>query len=49
VGFGIKMGMVPLHIWMPKAYEGAPAVVNALSSVTMIKAGAYGLIRVMLS
>jgi hydrogenase-4 component B len=48
VGFGIKMGMVPLHIWMPKAYEGAPAVVNALSSVTMIKAGAYGLIRVML-
>ncbi len=48
VGFGIKIGMVPLHIWMPKVYEAAPSPVNALSSATMLKVGAYGLIRVML-
>lgn len=48
LGFGIKMGMVPLHIWMPKAYAAAPSPVNALSSAVMLKVGAYGLIRVLL-
>ncbi|EEG78151.1 complex I subunit 5 family protein [Dethiobacter alkaliphilus] len=47
VGFGTKMGMVPLHIWLPRAYEEGPSPVNAISSAVMLKAGAYGLIRVM--
>ncbi|MBS4031823.1 MAG: NADH dehydrogenase subunit [Clostridiales bacterium] len=46
VGFGIKATAVPLHIWIPGAYEHAPPLVNALSSAAMLKAGAYGLIRV---
>ncbi len=46
IGFGIKAAAVPLHIWMPKAYEFAPSAVNAISSAAMLKAGAYGLIRV---
>jgi hydrogenase-4 component B len=46
IGFGIKAAAVPLHIWMPRAYEFAPSAVNAISSAAMLKAGAYGLIRV---
>jgi len=47
IGFGIKMGLVPLHIWLPPAYEEAPIPVNIISSGAMLKAGAYGLIRVL--
>lgn len=47
VGFGIKAGMVPLHIWLPKAHPVAPAPASALLSGIMIKTGAYGIIRVM--
>lgn len=46
IGFGIKTGVVPLHIWMPKAYFVSPVSVNAVSSGIMIKTGAYGLLRV---
>ena len=46
VGFGIKAGIVPLHIWMPKAYAVAPTPANAISSGIMIKTGAYGLFMV---
>jgi len=47
VGFGIKAGMVPLHIWLPKAHPVAPAPASALLSGIMIKTGAYGIIRVL--
>ncbi len=45
IGFGIKAGIVPLHIWLPKAHPVAPAPASALLSGIMIKAGAYGIIR----
>ncbi len=48
IGFGIKAGVVPLHLWMPRAYAAAPVVVNALSSGAMIKAGIYGILRILL-
>lgn len=47
IGFGIKMGIAPLHIWLPRAYEEGPSPVNAISSAVMLKAGAYGMIRIM--
>ncbi len=46
-GFGIKAGMAPLHIWLPKAHPVAPAPASALLSGIMIKTGAYGIIRVL--
>ncbi len=46
VGFGIKAGMAPLHIWLPRAHPVAPAPASALLSGIMIKTGAYGIIRV---
>lgn len=44
-GFGIKAGMVPVHIWLPMAHPVAPTPGSALLSGILIKAGAYGLIR----
>ena len=45
IGFGTKAGMVPLHIWLPKAHPSAPSNVSALMSAVMIKIGIYGMIR----
>ncbi len=30
VGFGVKMAVVPFHMWIPDAFEGAPTTVAAL-------------------
>lgn len=46
IGFGIKAGMVPLHLWLPHAHSVAPTPGSALLSGLLIKVGAYGLIRV---
>jgi hydrogenase-4 component B len=44
VGFSIKMGLFPLHMWLPLAHPAAPAPASAVLSGTMIKAGLYGMI-----
>ena len=49
VGFGVKAGMVPLHIWLPDAHPAAPSPASALLSGVMIKAGAYGILRTALT
>ena len=46
IGFGIKIGIVPLHVWLPEAHPVAPSPASALLSGLMLKTGAYGLIRV---
>ncbi len=45
-GFGVKAGIVPLHIWLPAAHPVAPSNVSALMSGVLIKTGIYGLTRV---
>jgi formate hydrogenlyase subunit 3/multisubunit Na+/H+ antiporter MnhD subunit len=46
VGFGSKAGMVPLHVWLPKAHPEAPSSVSALMSGAMVALGVYGIILV---
>jgi hydrogenase-4 component B len=46
LGFGIKSGVIPLHVWLPAAHPVAPSNVSALMSGVLIKAGIYGLARV---
>lgn len=48
IGFGTKAGLVPLHVWLPKAHPSAPSNVSALMSAVMIKIAVYGLVRVTL-
>jgi hydrogenase-4 component B len=47
VGFGTKAGVMPLHVWLPRAHPIAPAPVSALMSGVMIKVALYGLVRVL--
>lgn len=44
-GFGMKAGLMPLHIWLPGAHAAAPSHASALLSGVMIKTGIYGLLR----
>jgi hydrogenase-4 component B len=46
IGFGTKAGVVPLHVWLPRAHPAAPSHVSALMSGVMIKLGIYGLMRI---
>ena len=45
LGFGLKIGLVPGHVWMPLAYTAAPVPAAAVLSGTAVKAGIIGLIR----
>ena len=47
VGMGTKAGLMPLHVWLPRAHPMAPAPVSALMSGVMIKAAIYALVRVL--
>ena len=46
LGFGSKAGIIPLHVWLPRAHPAAPSHVSALMSGVMIKLEVYGLLRV---
>jgi hydrogenase-4 component B len=46
VGFGVKAGIVPLHVWLPEAHPAAPTSISALMSGVLIKTGIYGIVRI---
>ena len=41
-GFGIKAGLVPLHVWLPLAHPAAPVPASAVLSGAIVKAGIFG-------
>ncbi|MCU4180010.1 complex I subunit 5 family protein [Bosea sp. BH3] len=45
LGFALKMGLVPLHVWLPLAHPAAPTPASAVLSGVVVKAGVIGLIR----
>jgi len=45
LGFGLKAGLFPLHIWLPSAHANAPSHVSAILSGVALKMGIYGLVR----
>jgi hydrogenase-4 component B len=44
-GFATKAGVVPLHVWLPRAHPAAPSHVSALMSGVMLKVAIYGILR----
>ncbi len=48
LGFGIKAGVIPFHIWLPAAHPVAPSSISALLSGIVLKAGIYGMVRIFL-
>jgi hydrogenase-4 component B len=47
LGFGIKAGLMPLHVWLPSAHATAPSHVSAVMSGVILKVGIYGLLRLL--
>ena len=45
VGYGTKMGLVPLHTWLPDAHSEAPSVVSALLSGALLNCALLGILR----
>lgn len=46
VGFGLKAGVMPFHVWLPSAHAITPSHVSAIMSGVIIKMGVYGLVRI---
>lgn len=46
-GFAVKLGIMPLHVWLPPAHGAAPVPASAVLSGAMIKAGLFGMIAVL--
>jgi formate hydrogenlyase subunit 3/multisubunit Na+/H+ antiporter MnhD subunit len=45
LGFGIKIGLVPAHIWMPPGYSAAPGPARAVMAGVAVNVGFYGMWR----
>lgn len=46
VGYGTKMGLAPMHTWLPDAHSEAPSVVSALLSGALLNCAFLGILRV---
>jgi formate hydrogenlyase subunit 3/multisubunit Na+/H+ antiporter MnhD subunit len=46
LGFGLKAGVMPLHVWLPSAHANAPSHISAILSGVVLKTGIYGMVRV---
>jgi hydrogenase-4 component F len=45
VGYGVKMGLSPLHNWLPDAHSEAPSLVSALLSGALLSCAFLGILR----
>jgi hydrogenase-4 component B len=45
VGFGVKAGLFPMHVWLPSAHANSPSHVSALMSGMAVNLGVYGIVR----
>ena len=47
-GFATKAGIVPMHVWLPRAHPAAPSHVSSVMSAAMVKMGVYGVLLIAL-
>lgn len=45
VGYGTKVGLVPMHTWLPDAHSEAPSPASAMLSAGLLTTGMYAIIR----
>lgn len=45
VGYGTKMGLVPMHTWLPDAHSEGPSMVSALLSGALLNCAFLGILR----
>lgn len=46
VGYGTKMGLAPMHTWLPDAHSEAPSMVSALLSGALLNCAFLGILRI---
>lgn len=46
VGYGTKIGFVPMHSWLPDAHAEAPSPISALLSAVLLNCAMYALLRI---
>lgn len=46
VGYGTKMGLAPLHTWLPTAHSESPSLVSALLSGALLNCSFLGILRI---
>ena len=46
IGIGLKIGLFPIHGWLPNAYAFAPSIVTAFLAATATKVAMYVLLRI---
>lgn len=44
-GFAVKVGLIPVHVWMPRGYQAAPGPLRAVMAGVAVNGGFYGLWR----
>jgi len=45
LGYGTKMGLVPVHTWLPDAHSEAPTPISALLSGSLLAVSFYAILR----
>ena len=45
IGYGTKVGLVPMHTWLPDAHSEAPSPASAMLSAGLLNTGMYAIIR----
>lgn len=45
IGFGTKVGLVPMHTWLPDAHSKAPSPISAIFSAVLLNVALYAIIR----
>jgi hydrogenase-4 component F len=45
VGYGTKVGLAPMHTWLPDAHSEAPSPASAMLSAALLSTGMYAIIR----
>ena len=44
-GFAVKVGLIPVHVWMPVGYGAAPGPLRAVMAAVAVNVGFYGMWR----
>lgn len=47
-GFGVKIPIIPLHLWLPEAHVEAPTTGSIILASLLLKLGSYAMIRLLL-
>jgi hydrogenase-4 component F len=45
VGYGTKVGLAPMHTWLPDAHSEAPSPASAMLSAALLNTGMYAIVR----